>query len=935
MVDPSADPATPEAELFALLEHIRARAREEPFGNPVLALALAISRRIDQGRLDAASLAALVARLRDAAFADRAARLAAYVGGTAREASEAVLENLARRLIRPDPADSPVPFNMFRAAIERAGFAAVFTAHPTFALAPAVAQALAAMACGATPPPFASHRPPETQTLAGEFAQAMAAISHGRDALDRFNAALLGAARETWPDRWADLAPAPIVLASWVGFDTDGRTDIQWWDMLRLRLALKEMQLARLGNQLVCGTAPPLAARPLLQRIERARATVANQVALVPSTPDPAALSRFAHALVAQREAALVSPAPLLADFASAIAAAPPEARINLAVARAGLASHGLGLAHMHVRLNAAQLHNLMRLRLGLTDPPDDLSRRRALLAAINAALDTVQPVPVDFGALLVERASAARLMMTVAEIVKHIDAATPIRFLIAETETGYTLLAALWLARLHGVARHVEICPLFETAWALERGARVIEEALRSPHWRAYLTATGRLCLQFGYSDSGRFVGQLAASYLIERLRLKIGEILARHGLGEIEIVLFDTHGESIGRGAHPGSLAARLDYLSPPESRRALRAAGFRLRQETSFQGGDGYLLFASPELALASVARIAEHVFTPPGEAGDPVYAEPDFAADFFATIRAGMAELLEDRGYAALLGGFGPALIDRTGSRPLARALDGIGGPARISHPSTLRAIPNNAILQQLGWCANTLYGLGAALARHAETFEEMRQSSPRFRRALDLAAHALAHSDIDVLRATTAMFDSGAWLDRAAQSRFPQGRRAALLAVARGVERLGQTAVIHRLFRRLQADYLALAAVWPEAPRMAARGVMLHALRLALISRLWVLESAIPDFAPREGVTRQAIEARILQLDIPPTLAILHEIFPPSPDPASEFDYAEPRGERAPRAYVREHTEIFAPMAELFDLIREIGVAITHEIGAFG
>ena len=68
----------------------------------------------------------------------------------------------------------------------------------------------------------------------------------------------------------------------------------------------------------------------------------------------------------------------------------------------------------------------------------------------------------------------------------------------------------------------------ILETADALEHGATVLEEALRSPHYRAYLQATGRLALQFGYSDSGRYVGQLAASYLIERLRLKIAELRA-----------------------------------------------------------------------------------------------------------------------------------------------------------------------------------------------------------------------------------------------------------------------------------------------------------------------------------------------------------------------------------------------------------------------
>ena len=161
------------------------------------------------------------------------------------------------------------------------------------------------------------------------------------------------------------------------------------------------------------------------------------------------------------------------------------------------------------MRLNAAQLHNAVRLRLGLDDPPADRSRRRALLAAIDdGAGRRVSRMPVDFGALIAEQSSALRLMMMVAQIAKHVDRHTPIRFLIAETESGYTLLAALWLARLCGCERHVEISPLFETADALEGGARVLEEALRSPHYRAYLRGIGRLCLQFGYSDSGRYLG-------------------------------------------------------------------------------------------------------------------------------------------------------------------------------------------------------------------------------------------------------------------------------------------------------------------------------------------------------------------------------------------------------------------------------------------
>ena len=244
---------------------------------------------------------------------------------------------------------------------------------------------------------------------------------------------------------------------------------------------------------------------------------------------------------------------------------------------------------------------------------------------------------------------------------------------------------------------------------------------------------------------------------------------------------------------------------------------------------------------------------------------------------------MAELVDDAGYTALLGAFGPALLDPTGSRPAARQTDGMGGPAMIRNPRELRAIPNNAILHQIGWMANSLQGLGTAAARNPETFTELLSSSARFGNALDLPRHALAHSDLDVLRAVVATLDPGMWLDRAAYASIP-GRRQALVAVARALERLDLWAATQVMFRRVQADHVALRAVWPEAPTMAIRELTLHGLRLALIHRIWILASAIPDFSPRYGVTRAALELRILRLDIPAAVALLTEIFPLAPRP---------------------------------------------------
>ena len=378
---------TSEAEgiatrLLALVEQARDRSRTDPFGSPVLAAALAIMRQMDTEALTLDQLEAVVRHLRDNAFAARAARLGVYVGGL--DGSHAAMAAVAARLIRPDPDDSPVPFRTVRASVERTRFAAVFTAHPTFSMPRQVGDALARAAGGEAAPAFASHRPSKP-TLEEEFDQATAAISRGRDAVDALTTALLQAAAATWPDRWRTLTPKPVIMTTWVGYDTDGRTDIGWWDTLRLRLVMKRLQLDRARRQVGNG--------PAADRLDQALAAVDAQVAACPTGQDADQVAAFAAALVGQREAAMVTAAPVLTLLDSAVTnAAEP---VGLAVARAGLASHGLSLAHTHVRLNAAQLHNAARVRLGLADPPADASRRRVLLAAIGEALDAVQPEPV------------------------------------------------------------------------------------------------------------------------------------------------------------------------------------------------------------------------------------------------------------------------------------------------------------------------------------------------------------------------------------------------------------------------------------------------------------------------------------------------------------------------------------------------------------
>ncbi|MBO1076371.1 phosphoenolpyruvate carboxylase [Roseomonas marmotae] len=927
---------TPESQLLSLTEAARAAAGQDPFARPALSTALALSRRMDEGQLNLEGVAGIISALGRAAFLDRAAGLARKVGLDAALPADAALARLAARAARPDPADSPVPLARFRAVCEHPRAGAVFTAHPTFSLPRATGLALARAASGMAPPWPLPLRP-VPPTLEEEFEQAAVAIAHGRDALDRLAAAFLATAREIWPDRWTVLDPRPVILASWVGYDTDGRTDIGWQDTLRLRLRMKRLQLARLVAQLAA--LPEACTAGLRMRAAEALEAVEAQLRACPPEGQPSAeaAQAFAHTLLNTRDAALTTPAPLLGLFPAALQAAPDDqVRLALCVARAGLVAHGLSLAHTQVRLNAAQLHNAARLRFpALGGGPEDPARRRALFTAINTALEEVRAEPVDTGGLMAARASAARLMMTVAQITKHIDASQPIRFLIAETESGFTLLAALLLAKLSGVEEHIEISPLFETAEALEqRGERVVEEALRSPHFRAYLRRVGRLCLQFGYSDSGRYIGQIAATHLIERLKLRVADLLERYELRGLEVVLFDTHGEGLGRGGHADGLAERFDYLDPPAVRAAFARHGIPTRLETAFQGGDGYLLFGTPALAQATVARIAEHAFAPlPDDKPDPVYAEGGFATDLFAGARAAFNGLVEDPGYAAMLGAFGPALLDRTGSRPANRQSDQ-GGPAAIRHPRELRAIPNNAVLQQLGFPANLMHGLGRGAAREPEAFQELLEHSPRFSNALAFARAGLKLSDAEVLRGYVASLDPGTWLDRAAKTSRP-GRAAALLAVARALEELALGDAARGVFRRLRADDLMLRAAWPgQAPRMSDRLFALHALRLFLIHRIWLVAVSVPDFSPRHGITREDLVRRLLRLDVEAAVEHLDQVFPTTPPPEESLDFYEAPSPRH-GGYGREQEEIIEPLRAMFSLVREISAVVSLDCGAFG
>jgi phosphoenolpyruvate carboxylase len=967
---PAADLARLHDELARLFEEFERQTERDPYGNPVQLLAFELLRRFDRD-LPPALIEQLLQRLTLHAFTERARRLARYVGEDDPARNRAAIEAAIRRL-GFDGTGKPVSFERFRATVEREVYGIVITAHPTFGLAFRIERALAALALDADATGEtlsaaerqrlarrvieAEHRPEPSLDLKAEHNLSLEVLENIRSALAQLYEAAFAVAGELYPERWMELRPRLLTVASWVGFDLDGRADIGWNDSFYKRLKLAAMQVRYYRDRLteiapLTDPATKSAFAMLARRLAQAADEMDREIEIFEAAAGDARrwreqLAALAQAMYEGRQARLVSGGDIVAVLEQALTEAPAAARPAIAVLLAEVLNHGLGLAHIHVRLNSTQLHNAIRREIGMEGAPDDPSRRRSFHAAINALLSEVKPASINFGSLMAERASAKRLFMLVAQFLKYVDTATPVRFLIAECETSFTLLTALYYARMFGIEDRLDISPLFETIKAFERAPRILDDALANPHYAAYLRRRGRLCIQTGFSDAGRNLGQTVTAATVELVRSRLADLLADRGFTDIELVIFDTHGESVGRGCHYDGFAERFAYVASPESRRRFAARGIKVKQETSYQGGDGWLYFMTPAASLAAVARMIEFALeTPAPASADPFYADYDYVTEFFIAVRQFNERVMGDRNYAALLDSFGPSLLYPAGSRAMRRETEGSAQRADLIHPTQIRAIPHNSILQQLGLMANTLGGVGQAIRKDPERFQRLYRESPRFRTLMAMVRWALAFSSPDLLKGYIDLLDPGLWLMQAAHH-SSAGHSDELRQVSDHLERLGNHEKLTRIFRVLQADYLDLVAGLGAAEAETGIGLppalrrdlhLLHAIRIALIQRIFLLSTHIPAFTDRHGITPEQLMAKILHLEIDAAVAILGRIFPVVEERVDQAAFGEPASYRSEEAqsYEAEHRRIFEPMAHLYELVRRTGSAITHIIGAVG
>jgi len=962
------DARTEEERLRANLADYEDAKKTDPLTNPVRMLALDLLRAGGEDLGD--YLDTHLQRLTARSFNARARSLAAYVGELDTVANRAAIAELAETTaLGPDKA---IPFEDFKEIIERPSFGIVLTAHPTFGLRRDLRRALCEVAAGETvggaPLDDAAvdqrlhlaadlkHGPDGNITLDLEHEQAEEAIVNIQNALRIAVDEILSTAADHYPDDWRTLVPQPLTVASWVGYDLDGRNDIGWLDILKKRMRVRRAQLRRYLEQVGDAAkmlrdgdpaAGPLAAAQRDLEAESALCEHEFRLFEAATVADPASVKALSAGLAEAKGRRINDTGAIVDNLADAVSkAGTREAALRISALRAIITCFGLGTAHVHLRVNASHLHNAIARAIGMKGAPEDPGSRRRYLSQLTLQLDKVEPASINFGSLLAERTTARSVFMVIRQMLSVVDAATPVRLLIAEADTSFTVLAAVYFAKLFGVEKNVDISPLFETPVALEKGADIIDELLDNPHYLAYVRGRGRLCIQTGFSDAGRYLGQLAASMAVERLHMKLARLLQARGITDIEVVIFDTHGESIGRGAHPVSLAQRFSHLASPMSRSLFADADIPLKQEISFQGGDGYCLLATPRLALGTVTQVLAHAMTPPPEkVADPFYDDPDHTLDFFLTITRFNDDLMRDRDYGSLVGTFGVNMTPKMGSRTVKRQHEAGGGIDRES-PTQIRAISHNAILHQVGWLANTVGGVGMAIHRNLSWFTAMYEKSDRMRQMITMAHIATSVGSVDAMLAYARVFDPSYWLARALTEE-PSSQRDRLRQLARYLDDHRHYERMSRICRRLAQDYIDLAegvAALPDAvrPEPANRDSqddikLLHAIRLAAIQQIFLLATRIPRFASKLDFTREDVVRRILFLDVTTALEELREIFPATPPIAdlqgfgSEATYTL----EAATSYAEEHREIFDPIEALYAIVLRTSAAISYHTGAHG
>jgi phosphoenolpyruvate carboxylase len=828
----------------------------------------------------------------------------------------------------------------------------VLTAHPTFSLSRDVRNCLGKIASSEDNKYTSSveklknfpYLPKRAPTLKEEHEDTQVTLERIQAELDSINSSIVSISERLFPDDWKSITPHLINAYSWVGYDIDGRTDISWGDALRLRLQEKRDQLFRykisisnINNKYGKSLDKNTHLIELLKKMSDAHESAENDLTLFEKDiTNPENLVDAANNLTrvsTRRFLNLKNPIKIINKIIENNELF--ELNKELICLRSKMIAFGLGTARIHFRLNNQHVVSALKSTFGITEHTSD---KRTLLLRASKLTKNVKVQSVNFASLALEKSTAHEKMILTAQIHKYIDDETPIRLLIAECEDSLTPMGMLYLAKRYGIEKHLDISPLFETADALNNGGRIIGKMLSNEVYRDYIKDRGVFAIQTGFSDAGRFMGQIPATLAIERLHSHFASQMEKFGIKDVTAVIFNTHGESSGRGGHSGSIIDRVNYVMSPWAMRQFEKRALPICHETSFQGGDGFMWFQTKDLAKATINSLLKARYTNKKDADDDIfYKDTDFSWDVFRTISSQQESLYNDPNYIKLLSGFGQNLLIPTGSRASKRSKSDTG----MFDPRQLRAIPHNAILQQFGIPANIFYGIGKAVSIDIEKFSNHYKNSARAHSIFSLAFSSLERSNMSILSAYGRLFDPGFWVSRGLSNNEPRLEKKSL-TVASTLKSLPWRSQIMDLANQLRMDsYNAIKFFVSEMKENNEHNIedleILHALRLSVIMKMMIIATELPAAGEESSSPINVLQKlQTFQID-----SVIRNLKDRYPEKRSALEWTEQLQEKtnepvAPSGGFPHITEsIIKPLERAGDLVRQITVAITHHYDAYG
>ncbi len=580
-------------------------------------------------------------------------------------------------------------------------------------------------------------------------------------------------------DRLAsDAAPRikPVVrMGSWIGGDRDGNPFVTA-DVLRL--AVDQQAAKALGQHLAALSSLSVE----LSMSSRLVTPTAELCALADASADDSPFRadepyrralRGMHARLAATSQALIGRVPSAPPHAPLATYATPEALIaDLDVVDASLRTHGAAVLAddlvAPVR-SAVQLFGFHLCTLDLRQNSDVHERvvhellasaevtphyasltENEKIAALRMELAAPRPLRCPTVAYSDETRSELAIVQEAAAAIERFGPQLIRHYVISKCQSVSDVLEVVLLLREAALFKPgkapllaVDIVPLFETIDDLQSAHVTLSSLFSLPEYRQWLSLArdNRQEVMFGYSDSNKDGGYLAANWALYRAQEQVVSVCRNAG---VALRCFHGRGGTVGRGGGPSYEAI---LAQPPGS----VSGTLRLTE----QGEVIAARYADRDLARRSmealVSAAAEASPTRPGDPG----ARADFrqAIDALAelSLRAYRTLVFETREFVPFFRALTPIQEISSlniGSRPASRT--------KSDRIEDLRAIPwvfswSQCRIMLPGW-----FGAGAAFEQwcaadsgRVDLLREMHDTWPFLRATLSNMGMVLAKTDLDI------------------------------------------------------------------------------------------------------------------------------------------------------------------------------------------